>query len=260
MNQNYLSTQVVTLPSQSNHHHHNFHQIVIGLQGQTEFDIEGCGSLVHPGHGCLVSCDDEHAFCGMGDNQILVLNLPDDANFSNDKLDYIEQLFDHKHNSEYFQLDSHRKQLVQALSREMQLMPNDPLLSEACGNTLLCILQHHFQQRTLVHRHRVRIDMDLIDKYIHLHLGRKISVAQLAGCVFLGESQFYALFKEVTGYTPHQYLLKTRLITAQELLQHTPQELAQIAQNCGFANQSSFTNSFSRYFNVSPAKCRKNSL
>ncbi|QUJ69715.1 helix-turn-helix domain-containing protein (plasmid) [Photobacterium sp. GJ3] len=246
--------EIMKLPEHMDHHNHGYNQVVIALSGQTEFEIEGYGSLVCSGQGCLVTADSDHGFSGIGQNEILVLNVPTIGDTVQDyAVDRMHQLFDR---SAYFHLDNQAQTLIRALTAEMQAHPDDLLLSKACTDTLMCVLQRHFKPLAS-ERYLPRLNMDVIDHYIQQHLSRKIAVAQLAGLVFLGESQFHVVFKEQTGVTPHQYVLQKRLEFARQLMEEPKLSLAQIAQSSGFANQSNFTQAFTRHFGVSPAKFRR---
>ncbi|WP_116474247.1 helix-turn-helix domain-containing protein [Zobellella maritima] len=246
--------EIMALPDEMAHHRHDYNQIVIGLNGQTEFDIEGNGNLVGPGQGCLVSSALNHAFGGLGSNTILVVNLaPEPDGALTEQKQRLYELFQHPR---YFQLSPQARQLVTVLSAEMRSCPDDTLLGQACANTLVCALQRHMdlpQSRSRTHR----LNIEVIDAYIAQHLGRKITVAQLAGCVFLGESQFHLLFKEQTGLSPYQYVLEKRLAEARSMLTSSHHSLAYIAQHCGFSSQSLFTQIFSSRFDISPARYRK---
>ncbi|RXJ71890.1 AraC family transcriptional regulator [Veronia nyctiphanis] len=247
-------SQIIALPNQTSHHAHDYGQVVIGLQGQSEFEVGGRGGLVGPGQGCLVSCLEEHAFSGVGQNEILVINVPVDDFYNQPHVeDKVAQLFS---GEAYFQLDNQAQLLIKALSTEMAANPGDFLLSAACADTLVCVLQNHFKERVTPRRHGHRLNMDVIDRYIHAHISRKIGVAQLAGTVFLAESQFHQLFKEQVGMTPHQYVLEKRFTLARQLIHESQLSMAQIADSCGFASQSGFTSAFSRYFGVSPSRYR----
>ncbi|MGF1688214.1 AraC family transcriptional regulator [Photobacterium japonica] len=249
----YKPSEIVKLPEQMDHHNHGYNQIVIGLSGQTEFDIEGVGNLVCPGQGCLVTADSEHAFSGIGHNEILVLNVPSEQVQPAYTSDSVARLFQQ---SSYFHLDRQAQSLIQMLTAEMLAHPDDLLLSKACTDTLMCVLHRHFKPLQ-DHKASYRLNMDCIDQYIVQHITRKISVTQLAGLVFLGESQFHLLFKEQTGVTPHQYVLKKRLEFARDLIESSSLSVAQVAQSTGFASQSSFTQAFTRLFGTPPARYRK---
>lgn len=246
--------ELVTLPNYMDSHDHNYTQVVIGLSGQAEFDVNGVGNLIKPGQGCVVTATQDHAFGGVNNSSdILVLNLPvltDDSPALLQKLNQLTQA------EIYFQLDSQIRQLIRMLVLEMEAHPDDLLLSRACNDTVLALLHRHsstFQTRSK----DVRFDLDVVDRYIELHIGRKITVAQLAGSVFLGESQFHMLFKEITGMTPHQYVLGKRIDFAKELIEQGKLSLSHIADLAGFSGQSTFTHAFTRLQGFSPSQYKK---
>lgn len=246
--------EIVTLPSYMDCHDHDYTQVVIGLKGKAEFEVSGNGSLVGPGQGCVVTSGSDHAFGGVvGQSDILVLNMPipkvDDG--------LILQRLNELSNKEiYFQLDSQIQKLIQMLVAEMQASPDDLLLSRACNDTVIALMQRHMLAFESVKKDS-RFDLDAIDRYIEQHLSHRISVAQLAGSVFLGESQFHNLFKDQMGITPHQYVLGKRIDMAKQLIERGHLTLGQVAELTGFSGQSTFTHTFSRLQGMSPSQYKK---
>lgn len=248
--------EVVTLPSHMDCHEHSYSQVVIGLKGQAEFEVNGLGNLVGPGQGCVVTASSDHAFGGVvGQSDILVLNMPVATDYDPLMLDKINQL---SSTDTYFQLDSQIQKLIRMLVQEMQSSPDDLLLSRACNDTVVALLQRHISAFETSYKES-RFDLDAIDRYIDHHLSHKISVAQLAGSVFLGESQFHMLFKEQMGITPHQYVLGKRIDMARKLIERGTLNLGQIAEFTGFSGQSAFTHTFSRLQGISPSRYKKQS-
>ncbi len=246
------TADIFSLPSDASTHHHDYHQLVLALEGTTAFDIAGLGQQVRAGSGCVVPSTTAHAFAGIGSNRIMVVNLPVQHGCSGEERERIERLFGR---AIYFSMNSHLQVLTNALGMELQNHPEDSLLARACGNTLLCALQHHLD---LPVRQRTPgiIDMAAIDEYIRLHLHQKISVGRLAGLACLSSSQFHELFKRQTGMTPHQYLLEQRLLSARVRLEEG-KSLVQVAELCGFSSQSAFTHAFKRRFDITPARHRR---
>ncbi|HAS61212.1 MAG TPA: AraC family transcriptional regulator [Vibrio sp.] len=246
--------ELVTLPSYMDCHDHHYTQIVIGLKGQAEFEVNGCGSLVGPGQGCVVTSGSGHAFGGVVEkSDILVLNMPLPSQAEPLLLQRINDL---NQSEVYFQLDVQIQRLIHMLVTEMQASPDDLLLSRACNDTVMALLQRHTSTLPLS-RKESRFDLDAIDRYIEQHLTKKISVAQLAGSVFLGESQFHSLFKDQLGVTPHQYVLSKRIDMAKQLIEQRNLTLGQIAELTGFSGQSTFAHAFSRLQGISPSQYKK---
>lgn len=251
---NLKPAEILTLPSTMASHQHEHPQVVIGLQGQAEFDILGCGSVLNPGQGCIVSSRHDHAFGGFQSSpDILVLNLPSPSHSDPVFLDKINEIAT---SHVYFQLDQRLKKIIEMLVFEMNQYPDDVLLSRACHDTLVALMHTHITGLSTGDR-RSRLNIDLLDQYIDTHIARRISVAQLAGCVFLGESQFYRLFKEKMSLTPHQYVLIKRVEHACELIKQGHLPLGQVAGMTGFSSQSTFTHTFTRLQGLSPSAFKK---
>lgn len=94
-------------------------------------------------------------------------------------------------------------------------------------------------------------------EYIKKNIGEPIRLSDIAGEVNLSPNYFHTTFTEVTGRTPHEYLVEYRVSTARELLLTTPLSLSEIAERCGFGNQQYMTSVFKARLGISPAKCRQ---
>jgi AraC family transcriptional regulator len=88
-------------------------------------------------------------------------------------------------------------------------------------------------------------------------LGKDISIAQLASECGLSSSHFARAFRQVTGCPPHRWLLERRLAAAQDLLLNSPMSLEEIANACGFSDQSHLSRVFKRMIGTSPGAWRR---
>ena len=70
----------------------------------------------------------------------------------------------------------------------------------------------------------------------------------------MSEFHFYRCFKQVTGFTPYQYMLEKRLAHARELLSEKTLLVSEIATQCGFPDVFTFSKAFKRKYGVSPTK------
>ncbi|WP_432698666.1 helix-turn-helix domain-containing protein [Marinobacterium sp. YM272] len=245
-------TSVISLPDRADQHDHGYHQMVFGLEGDTEFDLAGYCRPVHFGWGCLMPSATGHAFHGLGENRIVVVNLPtasDDPQLQ----ERVESLFIR---ADYFTCTPQMQMLVQALSHEMQQNPGDTLLQEACASTLTCALQRQQQHRRQSPRRFGQINMELLDAYIDAHIQRRINVSELAGHACLSDSQFYNLFRDQTGQTPQRYVMERRLQAVACALTRSDQPISDLASAFGFASQSALTRAFTRRFELPPARYR----
>jgi AraC family transcriptional regulator len=88
-------------------------------------------------------------------------------------------------------------------------------------------------------------------------LDEPLSLAGLARACKLSPSHFARAFRQTTGQPPHRWLIEQRIEKAKELLVDSALSLAQIAQTCGFADQSHFTRVFAQLVQSSPGQWRR---
>lgn len=93
--------------------------------------------------------------------------------------------------------------------------------------------------------------------FIHNNFERDISLGDIARFVFLSPSYFTRAFKEETGMSPINYLLKVRIERAKELLEDTGLKISDIALSVGFSNQQRFNEMFKKYAGLTPLQYRK---
>jgi AraC family transcriptional regulator len=81
-------------------------------------------------------------------------------------------------------------------------------------------------------------------------------LSSLASIARLSRYHFLRTFEELTGTTPHQYLLRERLRRAANRLRSEKAKILEIALHCGFGDISNFNRTFRAEFGVSPRKYR----
>ena len=88
--------------------------------------------------------------------------------------------------------------------------------------------------------------------FMRQNLNRDISRDEVARHAGISPSHFSRLLKERTGRSFTERLRQCRVDLAGELLRGTEQSLAQIADACGFCDQSYFTRVFQDVKNTTP--------
>jgi AraC-like DNA-binding protein len=102
-------------------------------------------------------------------------------------------------------------------------------------------------------------DRQLIHKAMFLlreSLEQAVDMQQLIQELPMGYSKFRKLFKEVTGYSPHQYHLILRINKAKALLQTTELNINEIAYQTGFESEFYFSRFFKKKAGLSPVDYR----
>jgi AraC family transcriptional regulator len=86
---------------------------------------------------------------------------------------------------------------------------------------------------------------------------QKLHLADIASECGLSRQYFTKSFKATVGVTPHRWLQQYRIKKAKDLLQNTSHRIADIAIECGFADQSHFTRVFVTLTGATPAAWRR---
>jgi transcriptional regulator GlxA family with amidase domain len=89
------------------------------------------------------------------------------------------------------------------------------------------------------------------------HLDEPLSVADLAGRAHMSARTFARRFRATTGATPHQWLLRQRVLHAQALLESTDAPIERVAQAAGFGSAGALRLHFQRSLGTSPQAYRR---
>ena len=82
----------------------------------------------------------------------------------------------------------------------------------------------------------------------------RVNVDELAAALAMSTSQFRRRLSAITGDTPQGYITNIRMQKARHLLDTVPDmTMLDIANSCGYDDQSSFTRAFKRFFGVTPS-------
>jgi AraC family transcriptional regulator len=93
---------------------------------------------------------------------------------------------------------------------------------------------------------------------IEAHPEEPHELAELAASSRLSPYHFLRCFEDLTGTTPRQYVLRTRLRRAAMRLKQESTRIIEIALGCGFGDVSNFNHAFRAEFGKSPGLYRRN--
>lgn len=102
--------------------------------------------------------------------------------------------------------------------------------------------------------------MEEIVSYINQHFTEEITVQELSAQAALSPYHFIRIFKKETGFTPHEYLIRTRIGNACYLLKNSLISVKDVCFRTGFSCESTFCTSFKKNTGLSPAEYRKQTL
>ena len=92
--------------------------------------------------------------------------------------------------------------------------------------------------------------------YLLQHFDQEIHLQTLADHCCVSLFHFARIFKEMLGWSPHQYLSNIRLHHARVLMESTDKPVNDVAMLCGYSNTEHFSTSYRQRFGVAPSRHR----
>ena len=129
----------------------------------------------------------------------------------------------------------------------------EPLLSKYLTDILTEFLLY---SPANIHPHNYTVMAEEIISYINNHFSENIRVEDLASKAGMSQYHFIRTFKKETGFTPHEYIVNTRIATARYLLKNTQLAIKDICFATGFSSESVFCGAFKRHQGITPAQYR----
>ncbi|MEV7087149.1 helix-turn-helix domain-containing protein [Streptomyces sp. NPDC093085] len=94
-------------------------------------------------------------------------------------------------------------------------------------------------------------------EWMERHLDREMTVEQLAARAHMSPRTFARRFQQETGTTPYRWLLRQRVLLAQELLEGTDETVESVAGRAGFGNAAGLRHHFLRTLGTTPHSYRR---
>lgn len=129
----------------------------------------------------------------------------------------------------------------------------EALVSQYITNILTELLVS--QEKTSISSNNSNI-IEEITAYINEHFCEDLTLAELAERASLSPYYFTRLFKSETGFTPHEYIIASRINSAKFLLKNTKMSIKEICFNSGFSSESSFCSTFKKREKITPSDYR----
>lgn len=98
-----------------------------------------------------------------------------------------------------------------------------------------------------------------VQTYLDTHYQENIRIDTLARQFYVSQYHLSHQFKELTGYSPKQYLSMVRLKNAAVMLASTKAPLNEVTAACGFSDINNFIKQFRRIYGCTPSNLRPKS-
>ena len=97
-----------------------------------------------------------------------------------------------------------------------------------------------------------------VTAWVDAHLAEDISLERMAGEAGLSPFHFSRIFKQTTGFSPSQYVIRERMGKARRLLRETNRSVIEIGMEVGYSSPGHFAKVFRREAGMAPLEFRQN--
>ncbi|WP_170214866.1 helix-turn-helix domain-containing protein [Halomonas halmophila] len=202
---------------------HGFHQLLVGLAGRVDVEVEGRGAAVVPGGACVIPAGATHHYLGIeAANRCRVLDLAiGDAT--------LDACFE-------------RIRFLRLPLSELETQGDQALLASLPGAPALV---------------GPRLNLARLTRMVEADLAAPWSLAHLAAITHLSQRQLRRSLLALTGLTPWRWLQQQRLRRATRRMLEERTSLTTIALDCGFHDAAQFSRLFRAWQGQSPAAFRR---
>lgn len=118
---------------------------------------------------------------------------------------------------------------------------------------LLSMLSKHIVSHTFV----ARSSVERAIMYIREHIADPLNIDEICAAIHTSKYYFCRKFKSLTGLTVMNYILKTRIILACNMIEHGQRNMTHISEACGFSSPAYFSRVFKDEIGLSPMQYKK---
>jgi AraC-like DNA-binding protein len=211
--------------SHGSHAHAHF-QVLLGLDGVLELEVQGHGQRIGAGQGCVIAPGEHHDFEARSGSRCLVLDTAQPG---------------------WAHCPAQPVQAAQALALAhylAQALQHPDSLAQHYGPLLL--LDAWRAPSPALKRYERPIDWTQLAAWAGHRLHQPLSVAELAQQVFLSPSRFAERCRRETGLSAMQWLRSQRLALAMQL-RDGGLGVAETALRCGYQSPSALTAALRRF-------------
>ena len=247
------------------YHHHDFSKIVILIDGDLTYYIEGKAYILKPWDILFVNKNEIHKPVVNPDKyyeRIVIWLNPDFmakyAQGNNDLLKCFEVAI--KNNYNLLRLNMKSIEIIKNLIQDIQNCNNsNEFGSEILKESLfvqLMVLMHRLFLNSDKNRDIEDIQYDKtiegVLNYINSNLENDLSIDTIASEFFISKYYLMRKFKNQIGSSIHNYVVQKRLILARSLISDGL-SMSSVCSRCGFNDYSSFVRAFKKVYGVSPS-------
>lgn len=247
------------------YHCHDFASIIYVLSGNCTYNIEGFLYRVGKGdiilcnpqvmHGKVIEGSESVTELHIGFNNLCINNLPKDFIISSDSCPVI--------NLPHLEYDLYKCFNDMLLEQEKNEPGWDLMIKANFMKLLVLILKGIHSAKGNEEHGNLNLEtydrqqvVSTIINFINENYMKEISLERISKNMYLSPVYISKIFKEETGDSPINYLIRIRLAKAREMLMEGNMSIKAVAKNVGYNDAYYFSKLYKKYFGHPPSRCK----
>ncbi|MFT5815472.1 MAG: AraC family L-rhamnose operon regulatory protein RhaS [Psychroserpens sp.] len=257
----------VVLQHDIEQHHHNLHEFVVCLQGSVNISINDEVHHFSAGHSIFIPAKYPHTVAIDKQNATKLLfvciNPPSFDTLSNPT----NRLFLNTLSEGGFLINNNQvnsdnsTEEMQKIAHEIEASPDSSSLLHASlkENLYLRLLLIHMSSAGYEQKKSAQssLRMTKAQNWIHDNYAMDITLEMVANQVNISRSHFARQFRQHTGFSVIEYLIKVRCDAVAKLLASSDTDITAVAFAAGFSNLSHLYRHFKRRYGITPGAFRQ---
>ena len=124
-------------------------------------------------------------------------------------------------------------------------------------NLIMMSVYRNNSQQFPILRKSSKLQIYDVQKHLDQHFNESLSLQDICRDFHISPSYLSRCFKEVTGYSPKQYIMLHRMSYAHNLILTTDHSILEIAHKSGFGDINNFIRHFRSQYKMTPTHARK---
>jgi AraC-like DNA-binding protein len=237
-------------------HFHDSYSISVSVRGGLAFDFRGSKYVAHSGvisaidpaevHNAYPATDGGWTFLCLLVPAEIVRSLMAQAGAGRTLPSFTTRVID----------DDEMARGLTRLHRTLETSPDGLERQSLCVTTLAELLRRHTTARKDVPAERLRLEHRAVSRareFLRECYAERIPLERVSTIAGLSPYHFLRVFRSTVGLTPHAYLNHVRVSQAKNMLA-SGVPAVQVAQSCGFCDQSHFVRLFKEHLGLTPGR------